>query len=139
MNALVEKYSDRLEVVAFPCNQFGSQNYSASLEEHTNSLKYVRPGNGYVANFPVMQMSEVNGAKEPEFWTWLKAALPAPDDDNASFISGKFAHWAPVKRTDVAWNFEKFLFNADGTPFKRYSRFFETINIAEDIDQLLAQ
>jgi glutathione peroxidase len=110
---------------------------AASLEEHTNSLKYVRPGKGYVANFPVMQASEVNGQNESEFWTWMKAALPTCDDDSTSFVSGVLARWTPVKRNDVAWNFEKFLFNADGTPFKRYSRFFETINIAEDIDTLL--
>ena len=49
----------------------------------------------------------------------------------------QFFIWKPVKRTDIAWNFEKFLIGPDGTPLKRYSRNFLTSDIAEDIKNYL--
>lgn len=45
--------------------------------------------------------------------------------------------WTPVKRTDIAWNFEKFLIDKDGKPFKRYSKKFMTKELAADIEKLL--
>ena len=43
--------------------------------------------------------------------------------------------WNPVKRTDIAWNFEKFLISQDGLPIKRYSRVFPAKDIGEDIQK----
>ena len=45
--------------------------------------------------------------------------------------------WKPVKRSDIAWNFEKFLVGKDGKAFKRYSKSFQTAHIAKDIEALL--
>lgn len=45
--------------------------------------------------------------------------------------------WTPVKRTDIAWNFEKFLIDKDGKPFKRYSKKFKTKELVADIEKLL--
>ncbi|QQP51144.1 Glutathione peroxidase [Caligus rogercresseyi] len=45
--------------------------------------------------------------------------------------------WSPVKRTDIAWNFEKFLISPTGEPLRRYSKKYQTINIANDIEALL--
>ena len=45
--------------------------------------------------------------------------------------------WTPVARSDIAWNFEKFLVGPDGAPVKRYSRYFDTNDIAADIEALL--
>ncbi len=42
-----------------------------------------------------------------------------------------------LNRTDIMWNFEKFLIGKDGVPAKRYSKNFETINIKDDIEKLL--
>ncbi len=69
---------------------------------------------------------------------FLKKALPVPNDDPESFFAQpRYIVWAPVKRSDVAWNFEKFLIGPDGTPAKRYSKAFETIKIKKDIEDLL--
>lgn len=48
----------------------------------------------------------------------------------------KFIIWQPVKRSDISWNFEKFLVDKSGQAFKRYSKDFETINIEGDIKAL---
>jgi len=45
--------------------------------------------------------------------------------------------WKPVKRSDISWNFEKFLVGTDGLPVKRYSKSFLTENIEDDIRKLL--
>jgi len=45
--------------------------------------------------------------------------------------------WTPVARSDIAWNFEKFLFDKEGKPVKRYSRYFDMEECAADIDALL--
>ena len=69
---------------------------------------------------------------------FLKKRLPFPSDDSESFLKDcKSLIWSPVLRTDLAWNFEKFLINADGEPIKRYSRYYETKDIAVDIERLL--
>jgi glutathione peroxidase len=45
--------------------------------------------------------------------------------------------WTPVARSDIAWNFEKFLIGPDGKVVQRYSRYFEIGGIESDIDALL--
>jgi glutathione peroxidase len=68
----------------------------------------------------------------------LRRALPAPSDDAYSLITNpQFIIWSPVSRTDISWNFEKFLIDHEGRPVKRYSKNFETINIAADIEELI--
>ena len=46
--------------------------------------------------------------------------------------------WRPVARSDIAWNFEKFLVGPDGQLIRRYSRYMPTLAIAKDIDAALA-
>ena len=65
-------------------------------------------------------------------------------DDTDALILGRggfdgttVATWSPVTRTDIAWNFEKFLFDKDGKLVKRYSRYYPTKDIKKDIDALL--
>merc|ERR1719233_2499658 len=47
--------------------------------------------------------------------------------------------WRPVKRSDISWNFEKFLVDPDGLPVKRYSKSFLTADIENDIEELLGK
>uniref|UniRef100_A0A8D0GB05 Glutathione peroxidase n=1 Tax=Sphenodon punctatus TaxID=8508 RepID=A0A8D0GB05_SPHPU len=140
LRELQQRYGSRgLTVLAFPCNQFGHQE-NATNEEILNSLKHVRPGQGYEPNFTVFEKCEVNGANAHPLFTFLKDALPFPHDDPMALMSNpQFIIWSPVCRNDVAWNFEKFLIDRDGVPFKRYSRSFETIKIQDDIEKLLQQ
>lgn len=80
----------------------------------------------------------MNGANEHAVFSWLKMHLPTPSDDTESLIGDpKLIIWKPVKRSDLSWNFEKFLVDKSGKAFKRYSKNFETINIKPDIEKLL--
>ena len=140
--------------MGFPSNQFGHQT-NENNEEFLNTLKYVRPGNGFEPRFQVFQKIAVNGAAAHPLFTWMKQQIPIPQDpagdtkgngcdDNDALIlpRGGFDNtsvtlWSPVCRSDIAWNFEKFLINQNGEIVKRYSRYYPTAAIAEDISALL--
>eukprot|EP00092_Neocalanus_flemingeri_P066466 GFUD01080977.1.p2 GENE.GFUD01080977.1~~GFUD01080977.1.p2 ORF type:complete len:138 (+),score=41.55 GFUD01080977.1:64-477(+) len=133
MNELCEKFPDNFAVLAFPTNQFGHQENSSG-QEILNSLKHVRPGNGFEFAGEMFDKVEANGENEHPLFTFLKKELPAPSDDAESLMANpQLLIWKPIKRTDISWNFEKFLIGPDGTPLKRYSRCFLTSDIAEDI------
>jgi len=63
MNALAEKYGDKVAILGFPCNQFGHQTNEGD-GELLNTLKYVRPGDGFEVNSAVtiFAKGDVNGA-----------------------------------------------------------------------------
>lgn len=156
MNLLAEKYGKKIEILGFPCNQFGHQT-NENNEEFPNTLKYVRPGNGFelADTITIFEKTDVNGADAAPVFKWMKSMLMIPSGDmsdtkqagcadidalilpRAGFGGTTVSLWTPVCRSDIAWNFEKFLFDQDGKPIKRYSRYFDTAAIASDIDALL--
>ncbi len=145
MNALAEKYGDDLVILGVPSNQFGHQCYDKDFEL-LNTLKHVRPGDGYVPKFTITEKMEVNGENEHAFWTYLKSCIPYPADDRggtgADFIyqtqpNSMPIQWSPVRRSDVTWNFEKFLIGKDGVPAKRFSPKLENAALTADIDALI--
>ena len=98
----------------------------------------MRPGHGFIPKFPVFAKIDVNGQDAHPLFNFLRATLPCPQDDPHSFIQDpKLIIWNPVTRTDIAWNFEKFLVTPEGIPFQRYSRNYVTANIAEDVVELI--
>lgn len=107
-------------------------------EEILNALEHVRPGKGFKPKFPLFEKCDVNGKDAHPIFVYLRERLPLPSDDAVSFMKSPLSIiWEPVTRTDIAWNFEKFLIDPDGKPFKRYSRYFQTINIQSDIKMLI--
>jgi len=144
MNALAEKFGDKLAILGFPCNQFGHQTNENDFE-FLNTLKYVRPGDGYEPNFPIFTKMAVNGESESEIFNYLKAQLPTVSDDKGGNGSdhitdmsiGQPLLWKPLRRTDITWNFEKFIIDQDGKPVKRYSPKFVTEELAEDLATLI--
>lgn len=157
MNVLAEKYGDKVAILGFPCNQFGHQTNEGN-EEFLNTLQYVRPGNGFkvAPTIKLFSKADVNGADALPLFKWLKSQIMVPnagevgdtkengcDDIDALILPrGGFGGttvslWTPVCRSDIAWNFEKFLVGPDGNVLKRYSRYYPTEEIAKDIDSLL--
>lgn len=109
-------------------------------EEIYKSLKHVRPGKGFVPAFQLMEKCEVNGKNSHPVFRFLRHWLQFPSDDTTSFMNDpKLITWEPVTRTDIAWNFEKFLITSDGRPYKRYSNHFQTYNILQDIQFLFGK
>lgn len=100
-----------------------------------NGIKYVRPGNGFVPNFPLFEKRDVNGEKEQEIYTFFKSRCPTPNGfiDDLSNI-----RWSPVRNNDINWNFEKVLIDHKGKPRARYTAPYEPDDIREDIRELIA-
>ena len=140
MNELTDKFAGRgFAILGFPCNQFGHQE-NCTNSEILNSLKYVRPGNGFVPKIEMFGKVLVNGQDVHPLFAYLKEQLPYPEDNPTSLMDNpQLIIWSPLLRSDVSWNFEKFLVDSSGTPFKRYSAKFPTADIASDIEALLTK
>uniref|UniRef100_A0A452T9L7 glutathione peroxidase n=1 Tax=Ursus maritimus TaxID=29073 RepID=A0A452T9L7_URSMA len=117
LNALQEELEPfGLVILGFPCNQFGKQEPGEN-SEILPSLKYVRPGGGFVPNFQLFEKGDVNGEKEQKFYTFLKNSCPPTSELLGS--PGRL-FWEPMKVHDIRWNFEKFLVGPDGIPIMRW-------------------
>jgi len=139
MNQLCEKFQDKLAVLAFPSNQFGHQENNSN-EELLDILRHIRPGNNFRPLMDIFQKISVNGRNEDPLFTFLKKTLPIPHDNQEDLMDDPSSIiWKPVKRSDISWNFEKFLVGPDGLPVKRYSKSFLTADIEDDIEELLGK
>lgn len=163
MNSLAETYGDKLQILAFPCDQFGHQ-APGSHEEFMASLKLVRPGDDFALADQVMvfEKCNCNGKNQLPLFQWLKMQQMVPSGDadgDVESLEDKVGNgcadvdalvlprdsedgsmvvtWAPLTRSDIAWNFEKFLIGPDGDFIRRYSRYMPTVDIAKDIDTVL--
>jgi len=135
-NQLIATYgSEKLTVLGFPCSQFYDQEPGEN-NEILNCLKYVRPGSGFVPSFQLMAKGDVNGANEQPIFTWLKSSCGWPPliMDETEFID-----WSPVRSGDIGWNFNKFIIDKNGNPYKRYTSEVFPLDplILKDLNHLL--
>ena len=99
LQSLYEKYRDQgLEVLGFPCNQFGAQEPGSDAE----ILEFAQ--SKYQANFPVFSKIDVNGTQACDLYNILKRER-ADEEGN----------------TDIPWNFAKFLVDGNGQVVGRFS------------------
>jgi glutathione peroxidase len=103
-----------LEVLAFPCNQFGKQE-PGSAEDIAGFCQ-----RHYGVSFQMFGKIEVNGAASHPLYKWLTAAAPG--------ILGT---------RSIKWNFTKFLVGRDGRVFRRYGSWTKPQELAADIEKLL--
>lgn len=115
LEELYKTYQDRgLEILAFPCNQFGEQEPGNAEEIKTFcSLTYN-------VTFPLFAKVDVNGNNEAPLFHYLKQSLPG--------ILGTKA---------VKWNFTKFLVDKNGTPVFRFAPNDKPKELTRDIEKLL--
>jgi glutathione peroxidase len=102
-----------LELLAYPCNQFLSQEPGTEAE----IIEFVR---AFGAEYPIHTKVDVNGGKAHPLWETMKKAIPG-------FMGTKM----------VKWNFTKFLIGRDGSILKRYSPNDEPNSIEADIVEAL--
>lgn len=115
LEQLYKKYQNNgLEILAFPCNQFGAQE-PGNEEEIKNFCSL-----SYDITFPLFSKIDVNGDKADPLYVYLKESLPG--------ILGT---------TMIKWNFTKFLIDKTGKPVKRYAPKDEPSDIEEDIKSIL--
>ena len=99
LEALYEKYKGKgLEVLGFPCNQFGAQE-PGGADEIASFCEL-----NYGVKFPLFAKVDVNGDKAAPVYQYLKAAKPG--------LLGIEA---------IKWNFTKFLIDRHGNVVRRYA------------------
>jgi len=118
-----------------PCGQFFNQEPSGNPDDIANVIRYVRPGNNFVPEFPMFVRSEVNGAGRIPLYKWMTSRCPAPVPQ---FFDTKILMYAPVSQEDIRWNWEKTLFDKTGQPYRRYASNVTPAEIADDINTLLS-
>lgn len=95
---LYEAYRDKgLEILDFPCNQFGNQ--APGTEEEIMDFCQSR----YGVTFKMFAKIEVNGANEEPLFTYLKSQQGG------------------VMGSKIKWNFTKFLVDKNGNVIDRFA------------------
>ncbi len=114
LETLYENYRDQgLEVLGFPCNQFGKQDPGSNDEiEQFCQLNYG-------VSFPMFGKIEVNGSGADPLFKHLKEEAPG-------FLGGR-----------IKWNFTKFLVDQNGKVVKRYAPTVKPEDIEKDVKALL--
>lgn len=102
-----------LEILAFPCNQFGEE------EPGTNNQIVEFVCTRFKSEFPIFEKIEVNGNNASPLYKFLK--------------SGKWG----IFGDDIQWNFAKFLVNRDGKVVDRYYPTTSPLSLEHDIKKLL--
>ena len=117
MKEVYEAYGPKgLEILAFPCNNFGSQEPGTNEE-----IKKFAEERG--ATYPLFAKLECdNGNITHPLYKYLKESLP-----NGILGGG------------LKWNFAKFLCDKDGIPVQRYLPVTSPKAIIPDIEKLLEQ
>ncbi|CAI0476305.1 unnamed protein product [Linum tenue] len=102
-----------LEVLAFPCNQFGDE--EPGNNEEIADFVCTR----FKSEFPIFDKIEVNGEDASPLYKFLK--------------TGKWG----IFGDDIQWNFGKFLVNKHGQVVDRYYPTTSPLSIEYDIKKLL--
>ena len=138
LEALYKKYHDKgLEILDIPCNQFGGQ--SPESDSETTAFCQLN----YGTEFPQMKKSEVNGANELPLYTWLKAEQPFKGFDEGhklTEILDKMLREADAdydKKSDIKWNFTKFLIDRQGNVVARFEPTADMAKVEKAIEKLL--
>ncbi|WP_434353685.1 glutathione peroxidase [Psychrobacter sp. HD31] len=114
LEQLHKDYHDKgLEVIGFPCNQFGHQE-PGDAGEITEFCQL-----NYGVSFQMMDKIDVNGDNAHPIYKWLKS-------QKGGLITDA-----------IKWNFGKFLVGKDGKVVKRYAPTTKPEAIASDIKKLL--
>lgn len=114
LQKLYDKYKDKgLEILDFPCNQFGHQ--APGTEEEIQEFCTLK----YKTTFPLFAKVEVNGKNEEPLFRYLKS-------QEGGFLGD-----------DIKWNFTKFLVSREGTVVGRYAPITKPESIEGDIQKLL--
>lgn len=115
LQKLYETYEPQgLEILGFPCNQFGNQEPGDAGEIGAFCAK------NYGVTFPMFARVDVNGANTHPLFAWLKRERPG--------LLGSQA---------IKWNFTKFLVDRDGKATARHATTTPPAALAAEIQTLL--
>jgi glutathione peroxidase len=115
LEALYEKYHAKgLEILGFPCNQFGAQ--EPGTEKEIAAFCELN----YGVTFPMFAKVDVNGNRAAPLYKYLKA-------EKSGLLGSE----------GIKWNFTKFLVDRKGTVLARYAPNDTPESMAGDIEKAL--
>lgn len=115
LESLYQQFRDKgVEVLGFPCNQFGAQEKGSAEEISAFCQK------NFGVSFPLFARIDVNGPGAHPLFQQLKREAPG--------LLGS---------ESIKWNFTKFLVDPHGKVIKRYAPFTPPKAIVDDIAQLV--
>ncbi len=138
LEMLYEKYHNKgLEILDFPCDQFGHQAPGTDDEIHEFcTMKYD-------TKFEQFSKIEVNGDNELPLYTYLKEEIPNEEvhglKNKVAIKTIKKISNTCQKEGDIVWNFTKFLVDRKGNVIKRYDPTFNPKDMEEEILRLLEE
>jgi glutathione peroxidase len=117
LESVYQQFKDKgVEVLGFPCNQFGGQEPGSSDEIGAFCER------NFGVTFPLFEKIDVNGDAAHPLFQHLKKEAPG--------LMGTQA---------IKWNFTKFLVGKDGAVYKRYAPATKPEELLKDIEKLLAE
>ena len=130
-------YHDKgLEILDFPCNQFGHQ--APGSDDEIHEFCTVK----YKTTFDQMAKIEVNGDKAEPLFAYLKSEIV--DDPEPKGMKNKLAMKAIAKLPGVSkekgfikWNFTKFLVDRNGKVVGRFGPTDEPKDLEDEIKESL--
>jgi len=136
LEKLYKEYHDKgLEILDFPCNQFGSQ--APGSDEEIHQFCQFK----YSTSFDQFSKIDVNGENESPLFTYIKNQKV---EDIIDGMKNKIAMKAIdkisttcKKEGDIKWNFTKFLVDREGNVVQRYSPTYKPEDMEEDIKKLI--
>ena len=136
LEKLYKEYHDKgLEILDFPCNQFGNQAPGSDDEIHEFcQFKYN-------TSFDQFAKIDVNGENEEGLYTFIKNKAK---EDIIEGMKNKIAMKAVEKMSstckkdgDIKWNFTKFLVDREGNAVERYSPTYKPEDMENKIKELI--
>ena len=119
--ALYNRFKDKgLEIIDFPCNQFGGQAPGSNEEIHGFCML------NYGVTFPQMDKIDVNGDNAIALYGWLKEKAPFggfdTTDPRGAYLDQMFRAQDSLyaENPDIKWNFTKFLIDREGNVVARF-------------------
>lgn len=126
-----------LEILDFPCNQFGEQAPGSDAE--IGAFCSGRFG----VTFPQFAKGDVNGANENPLFTFLKKEQGfkglVGNPDAVAMLGGHLDKVNPSYREgdDIKWNFTKFLVNTKGEVVARFEPTVDVADVEKAVVELL--
>ena len=138
LQTLYATFHDRgLEILDFPCNQFGQQAPGTIEEIHAFCT------GTYGTTFPQMAKVDVNGENAIPLYSWLKskAGFGGFDttDPRGAYLHAAFKAQDSLydQNPDIKWNFTKFLIDREGNVVCRFEPTAPNTDIVEAVEKLM--
>lgn len=133
---LYDAYHEQgLEILDFPCNQFGSQ--APGTDDEIVSFCQSR----YGITFPQFSKIEVNGENEAQLYTYLKEQdveeVVEGLKDKVTMKAVEKLSSTAKKPGDIKWNFTKFLVDREGNVVGRFAPTVKPEKLEARIKELL--